>query len=308
MFRLETGERFTVIGCSDFNLLGRYLTEGEAAIRPVLQERHDVGFNLLRVWTAYWGTATFEAEIGRLVPAEHPDLYDTLPAFLALCASYGCYVELTAFTGGPIWGHWERLGEVLQGITNVLVELTNENDAHRPQIDPTAYRPIAGVLCSHGSNASQHVPVRPWWQYEAFHTNDAYQWPRKVGHGAMELSDGDPEGQITPSHLPVTADENTRPDHDGSLNHFFDAAASATLLCSGATYHCASGKKSALFDARDRQFAEAWVAGARSVPLDCQDGDYRHRSDLEGPNAGQTGERVYQRGDDPACLVHIRPH
>jgi len=38
------------------------------------------------------------------------------------------------------------------------------------------------------------------------------------------------------------------------------------------------------------------------VPLGCQAGGYRHRDDLKGPGL----LRVYQRGNDPACIVRIR--
>src|SRR6185503_3507624 len=99
VFALGTGARFTAIECSDFNLFGRYLSEGADAIRPVLQERADLGFNMLRVWSEYQGNAQFTAEIGRLVPSEHDFYYLQLGEFFDLCASYGLYVELTVFTG-----------------------------------------------------------------------------------------------------------------------------------------------------------------------------------------------------------------
>ena len=162
------------------------------------------------------------------------------------------------------------------------------------------------MVCSHGSNGSQAIPVRPAWDYEAAHFNDAFQWPRKVGHNAMGYTVG--AEALPASGKPVIANENTRPDKDGNVNHFYDAAAGAALLCAGSCFHSASGKKSALFgQGPDRAFAEAWVAGAKSVPPACQDGAYKHRGDLEGPNAGATGERIYQRGNDPACIVRIRP-
>jgi hypothetical protein len=289
-FRLKTGERWTAIECSDFNLYGRYLQEGEAVVREVLAERAAVGFNLLRVWTEYSGGDQFTAEIGRLVPTEHPDYYERLPTFLLLCASYGLYVELTAFTGtgAGLEGHWDALGAVLPDCPNVLVELANEVNAH-PSIDPTPYQPLAGVVCSHGSNGSQAVPVRPWWHYETSHWVHVFEWQRKTGHNSMEFSQG--ADGLPASHVPCLANENTRPDQDGTVHRFEDAAAGAALLCAGSCFHSQSGKKSALFDARDRQFAEAWIAGARSVDLAYQDGRYVHEQALEGPD----DLRVYSR-------------
>jgi hypothetical protein len=288
-FRLKTGERFTAIQCSDFNLYGRYLQEGDDVVRAVLAERADVGFNLLRVWTAYTGGPKFTAEIGHLVPAEHPDYYDRLPGFLALCASYGLYVELTAFTGDVIPGHWEALGAVLPNCSNVLLELVNEHGAYPSNLDPRRFAPLEGVVCSHGSSASQAVPVRPWWHYETSHWVNVYEWQRKTGHNSMEFCVG-ADGLVA-SHVPCLANENTRPDQDANEIHFYDAAAGAALLCAGSCFHSPSGKKSALFSDHDRDCAEAWVAGCQSVNLDYQDGRYRHAIELEGDD----DLRVYQR-------------
>jgi hypothetical protein len=147
--------------------------------------------------------------------------------------------------------------------------------------------------------------VRPAWDYETAHFNDAFQWPRKVGHNSLEYSVGATD--LPASGKPCIANENTRPDKDGNINHFYDAAAGAALLCAGSCFHSQSGKRSSLFDSRDLGFAKAWVAGAKSVPLSAQGQAYKHRGDLERPDAGATGERVYQRGDDPAAIVRIRP-
>jgi len=302
MFRLETGERWTAIECSDFALFQHFLEGGADTIRPVLEERAAIGFNLLRVWLAYSGGSVFEQEIGRLVPSEHPEMYDQLPSFLSLCASYGLYVELTAFTGGPIPGHWDQIAGALEGVTNALVELCNENDSHVAHIDPRDYFPIPGIPCSHGSNGSQALPVRPWWQYETFHTNDAFEWWRKSSHNGMELSEG--ADGIPASHVPVITNETTRPDRDPRLAHHEDDAAACALLVAGRCCHTRSGKKSALFDAFDRPYAEAHVRGMRSVDLTYQEGRYHHPIELEGPD----DLRVYQRilADGRAFTVHIR--
>jgi hypothetical protein len=291
VFRTDAGGRFTAIEASDFNLFGRFIKEGPDAIEPILQERAAVGFNMLRVWAVYSGNPTFELEIGRLLPSEHADYYDKLPQFLGLCAAHGLYVEFTAFTAGPVPGHWEKCGEALRDVSNVIVELANENDAHPSANLPNIqdYRPLPGIICSHGSNGSQAVPPRPAWDYEVFHTNDAFEWWRKGGHNGMELSQG-AEG-IAASHKPVIANENTRPDRDGNASHHEDAAAACALLIAGSCFHSQSGKKSALFSPNDRRFAEAHVRGARSVNLECQEGRYEHSAALETPDL----LRVYQK-------------
>jgi hypothetical protein len=301
VFKLETGGAFTAIECSDFNLFGRYLVEGEAVVRQVLKERADLGFNMLRVWSEYQGNATFTAEIGRLVPAEWPRYYGQLLDFAKLASAYGLYIELTVFTGTGIAGHWGSTGFVAQHTTNILLELANEVNAH-PSINPAEYQPVAGVVCSHGSNGSQAVPVRPAWDYETFHTNDAYEWWRKGSHNGMEMSAG-AEG-IPASGKPVIANENTRPDRDANMAHHVDAAAACTLLIAGSCFHSQSGKNSTLFGQTDRNFAAAFVAGARSVPLEFQAGRYGHLISDEGPN----DLRAYRKTlpDGRFWLVRVR--
>jgi hypothetical protein len=145
--------------------------------------------------------------------------------------------------------------------------------------------------------------VRPAWDYEAFHTNDASEWWRKGGHNGMELSVG--ADQLPASGKPVIANENTRPDRDSNLAHHEDAAAACALLIAGSCFHSQSGKKSALFgQGPDRAFAEAHVRGAKSVDLAFQDGRYAHPIELETA----ADLRVYQRilGDGSRETVRVR--
>src|SRR5262249_25635457 len=115
-FRQDTGARWTGIEATDFNLFNRFLN-GENIV-PILRQRADAGFNLLRVWTDFDvcadGNCPQRQPIGRLVPSEHSDYYVRLPDFLEKCAQHGLYVELTAFTGRPDSDaaritHWDRL-------------------------------------------------------------------------------------------------------------------------------------------------------------------------------------------------------
>ena len=278
----EDGTRFTAIECSDFNLLARF-SAGED-IRPILKQRSDLGFNLLRVFTlmhlSQWG-------IGDLDPCP----YDKIKAFCKLCAKFGLYVEFTAYTSTWRADHWSRLGQALAGVTNAICELVNENDQVANHIETDGFQPLPGLLCSHGSNGSQAAPVSPIWHYATFHTNDAFEWQRKVGHNAMEIWNG-----------PTLSNENTRfPDKDSSLEHSYDAAAGAALLCAGSCFHSVSGKRSTVWEGAELELARAWAAGARSVPLEFQLGRYVR---LEPGNF----LRVYQRvlADNRAWTVRIR--
>lgn len=294
---LETGVPWTAIECSDFNLYARFLN-GED-IEPVLQQRADLGFNLLRVWTLM-DLAPFG--IGRLTLEEHPELYQRLPEFCSRCAAHGLYVEFTAYTGINDPDHWTRLCRALQDVTNVLLELVNELDQNTNEPDAqgrvfTLARFLPApppLLSSHGSNGSQAQPVTPHWRYALLHTNGAPEEARKVGHNAMEIWSG-----------PTITNETSRfPDNASSTSFAFDAAAGAALLCAGSCFHSVSGKRSTLWTGTEREGAEAWSAGARSVSLECQDGLYVHRDDLEGTFY----LRVYQRvlPDGRAFTVRIR--
>lgn len=292
-FEQETGARFTVIMCSDFFLYGRFLN-GED-VRPVLEQRRALGFNTLRVWTrmqlAQYG-------IGDCTLQQHPEFYRRVPEFLALCESYGLYVEFTAYFGTDQdydAEHWELLGLACVGAPNVLLELVNEWAIGSHRIDVDAFQPIAGLLCSHGSNGSEMQPVAPFWSYAGMHYNYAYEEQRKWGHNSMEVWAG-----------PTIAGETSRcPDagmwagasparrHDLA----FDAAAASALLCAGFCFHSVEGKASLLLGPESQLVARACVSGATSVDLGVQDLPYERLD---------PGEylRVYRRGWE---TVPIRP-
>ncbi len=283
--QLSTGERFTAIQCSDFNLYNRFL-DGEN-IEPILQQRQECGFNMLRVWTLYNLEA---AGIGKLLLFDHPELYDRLLEFCQLAARYGLYVEFTAYTSTWDANHWNCLTQGILGATNAIVELVNEENIPVNHIDLSLFSPVPGLLCSHGSNGAESEPVKPYWDYVTFHTNGAFEEQRKVGHNAMELWNG-----------PSLTNETSRfPDvgmWDGGSNLSrvkqlaYDSAAGAALLCAGSCMHSVHGKNSTIWEGNELEAAKAWVAGAKSVDLACQAGPYKHRSDLEG-----TGIlRVYER-------------
>jgi hypothetical protein len=114
VFALATGERWTAIECSDFQLFQRFL-HGEDIV-PVLTQRASLGFNLLRVFGMC-------AQMFRLFPQEYGDRYwSGLVDFCALLARYGLYVEFVVFADATLVmpalddqiRHWARFCEVVQ--------------------------------------------------------------------------------------------------------------------------------------------------------------------------------------------------
>lgn len=283
--------RWTAIQCSDFNLFARYLSWED--IRPILEQRQSCGFNLLRVWTLYDIPL-----IGTLTSCQ----YDRIPAFVSLCAQYGLYVEFCAYTGINDPQHWENLCRAallcqpkpLLELVNEMSENLNEPDAQGRVFNLSLYKQPAGLVTSHGSNGSEHLPVTPYWSYVTMHFNDASEWQRKTGHNAMEVWSG-----------PSLSNENTRyPDKSQSLIYAEDAPCAAALLCAGSCYHSVSGKTSVLWSSLELECARQWATGARSVALQYQAGAYVHRADLEGPH----DLRVYQRvlSDGSSFTVRVR--
>lgn len=285
--------------CSDFDALNKH--RHGVNIDPVLQQRADIGFNVLRVWSAY-----DLANIGTCVPDDA--LYAAIPAFLDRCARFGLYVELTAFTGpypyfatdDAFVAHWDRLVAACAGKTNVWLELVNEYD-NAPNAGVPFDRlaqPPAPLLASHGSAIQDAGPKEPFWSHSGYHPDRANEWQRKPGHNTMEWADH--------SGRPCVANECIRfPDEENNPTKAFDAAAGAALLCAGACFHSVHGKNSTLWDADELANARAWVDGIRSVDLDCQNYPYVHLFDREDPEPWSEGDvmRSYARGP---YIVDIR--
>jgi hypothetical protein len=293
------GEPWTAIDASEFSLYARYLRDED--ITPVLRERQAIRFGMLRVWLLNTSVIA-----GGLLPSQWSYFYPRLGPFVDLLGSYGFIAHLTAFTQTQTLmpsvsdqvDHWTRTQAAVAGRGNVLLSLVNEADQHDNRTDASLlYMRPSGVLASSGSNGADSPPPQPVWDAIEYHSNGLSEWQRKVGHNTMEFADQ--------NHCPGHASENTRyPDQDASETHAYDAAAGAALLCGGACYHSAAGKDSRLFDDVERRCAEAWVAGARSVPLEFQRGTYHHRTDLEGGDIIRAYDR--QLPDGRAHVVRIR--
>ena len=294
VFETETGQPFTVIQCSDFNLLARW-QHGED-IRPLLAQRVGCGFNTLRVWTLFDLAA---ANIGVFLDIDYARVRD----FLRLCASFRLYVEFTAYTSLERKNHWDQLMAAVLDEPNVLLELVNEGTIPVNQIDMAHYARPFGILASHGSGGAEGDPPWPAWDYITRHTNMADEEQRKVGKQAYDLA--------VIEGVPVLTNETSRfadvgmwrgADPSRIRDLAFDSAAGASLLCAGSCFHSVQGKTSVLWDAETVDAALAWTKGARSVPLAVQHQPYTRRDDLLTPDL----LRVYQRGTTDAGIVAIR--
>ena len=301
-FKQDNGVRWTGIEATDFNLFNRFLNGEDIA--PILHQRADVGFNLLRVWTDFNVCADGNCEqrqpIGRLVPTEHPDYYARLRDFLDECARHGLYVELTAFTGrsdsDPARiAHWEALIAAVSPSTNVLLELINEHNVHNKTLPYHRLRqPPAPILASHGSGGAGGEPRLPIWTHVTYHPGFGADWMRKaVSEG------GDAAGKY---NVPVLLNETTRfPDNDKSLEHAYDVGRGCALVLAGCAFHSVTGKNSRLWEGHELALAREWARGARSVSLACQRNEFRQ---VGVPRLLAVFEGV---GATAECRVAIRP-
>ena len=308
-FVKDGGERFTVICATDFCL--QKMCCGGLDVHPVLAQRQACGFNMVRVFIAQdWGDSAY-----RVRPDQHPNYYERLADLAQSCSDHGLYLMACAFADHGAFSsdqarldHWARTADVLRPHPNVLLELVNENNI-TGSLDPNLFAKPDGLVASHGSNGSQTLAVRPWWDWEAFHTNGAPEEQRKIGHNAMELADGTPDWPG--SHVPVITNETSRYWEVGMWNRplgeqqmlAYDSAAGAALQCAGSCFHSVNGKLSLLWTPNEEAVARSWAAGALSVPLEYQDGRYQRIDDLAA-NELRKYRRVLGDGRFHEVVIH----
>jgi hypothetical protein len=303
-FATASGERWTAIEATDFNLLGRFIANED--ITPILRQRAEVGFNLLRVF------ADFEVcpdgrcppsnqAIGRLVPSEHRDFYQRLTRFLEQCAAHGLYVELVVLTGRPDSADarvalWQGVVQATASSTNVILELVNEWDQswHRDLPFERFHQPPAPALASRGSGMAGSAPRLPPWTHATYHPGFGPEWANKAVHDGWET--------VAEKYgVPVLVNETTRvPDNDGSLTRAYDVARGCAMLVAGCAFHSVTGKNSRLWEGHELALAREWVRGAKSMPLTCQGGAVRQ---IHDPSL----LRAYERGEErSSCRVEVR--
>lgn len=253
-FSKSSGEYFTAIEASDYNLFNRF--QNDEDIIPVLQQRRDIGkTNMLRVWTLF--------NLVSIGVCTSPQ-YEKLDAFCKLCAKYGQYVEFTAYT--DIWDstHYPKLIEATAKNTNVIIEMLNEGHMYE---ETKIFSKSPYHLTSRGSGLSEQLPMLPLMDYGTVHFNSAYEWWRKNGHNAMELAND--------YGKPILTNESTRSDdNDNNPNHYGDSSFAVAALNAGSCFHSIHGKNSTLWQGREEECAHQHGLRASEVDLIYQDGQY----------------------------------
>lgn len=284
-------KRFTLIDRTEFRLLQRILNEGPAAVRPVLAQRRDLGFNCARVLSQTDLMFT-------LHPRDYPAaVYDgAVHQMIELLAEYGSYVNFVAYAderniqSGP--SHWNRLGAIMQQYPGCgILSGCNEADITVNAVPfLSQLQKIPGVICTRGSHGgSTNMPPLPHMDAAEVHSNGQSEWWRKNGHNPME-------DIAWTAHIPAWMSEQPRPDQDPNVGRHADSGGIGALLSAGATFHCSEGKVSELFGF-SLTHAQAFVARMRGVPEHMLTGS---------PTPGLGAEGHYDRVDDSSVLRRYR--
>jgi hypothetical protein len=240
--RMVTEDGMPVYGrmASEFLLYKKYL-EGEASIRPVLEQLADLGGNVIRVM------GMFES-LGGFNPKNYGDrYYDAIPGFCALCAEYGIYVYWVAcaatgsmFTGDEALRHTQRTAEQLVTTQNAIFSYVNEQGQHNNSVDRERFRREVNtgwMLYDTGSFGADLTCDPPYGTHACLHVRRVY--PASIKDGCIVDN-----GNYVADHLQVWLDEPDRygDDGNGSVEQAADAAGTAYTAL-GWCFHSMQGER-----------------------------------------------------------------
>jgi hypothetical protein len=320
LFKREDGSIFPWIGCSDFALFARY-ARGEN-IGPILDERIMLGFNLLRVFGMFdrFGIGGPQASgLGEFTPANTPDYYRKLRAFVDETQSRGLRIEFVYFadadarsdgTGGLMTdrtsrqAHIDAIRAALLGTWGVNHSLSNEafknfEDAESYTIDPALGPRTYGTKLPDGD-----IP-KVWKILDYLEPHDherKEEWPRTV-RGYGEIVDALKVPVV--ANEPIGFAEVARPGSRATdANDAAWFAAGMQMFAAGSTFHSDDGVASRLFQPVQKAAAKAWTWAARWVPPEAQLAPYQRGGAGGGAGVGDMPleHRDLGEGVEPMAL------
>lgn len=305
-FFRQSGARCFLNGATGFNVPGRFAYEGSDALRGMLAQRQALGFNAIRLWSAY-----NIALIGRLIPREFSDFYSRIvPGVSSLCAEYGQYPYWTGLTGPysvtlggmpEIAAHDQAMQDALSRIPFALYDRRNEYSKDVNQIDMAKMGPLWLPMASQGSGQQDEDPPTPYGRFAARHPAGSEQ-QRKVGKQGWDSQN------LLGSNIPWVDDEVLRYEPGGENRYAVaeDSGQMGAGFIAGAFFHSSQAKLGIEWTANGELVsATGWCAGVARVVaqgLDIvQDGAYLHRTDLETASIIRAYER--RLGDRSVILT-----
>lgn len=291
-FLLPNGDRFFLKGKTGFNVPARFAYEGRDALVPMLVQSRELGYNGIRLWSAYDVPL-----IGRLIPRDIPRFYEEIVIGTShLCAEHGQYPYWTGLTGAfsqtlggmpEIAAHDRQMQEALQQVPFALYDRRNEYSKSFNQIDMAQMGPLFYDQASQGSGQQDEDPPTPYGRFAARHPGGS-EWQRKVGKQAWDSQNN------LGINDPWVDDETVRcePGGETSTQHAFDAGRCGALFIAGAFYHSRLAKLGVVLEGTELETGRAFSQGADWVIA-------------RGLDVAQDGE--YSRPEDPAFLrVYVK--
>jgi len=258
--RTSNGEQYQVIGCTDLMLAWRYDIEGGDAIKPVLAQRGQCGFNNLRV--------LWQKDINNT--GTSPWLMPTskMPPFLALCAEYGFYIEGVNLADCQVCNptvadQLTRVSAVraaTAGIDSLFEQSGNESAKNG--FNPLNFTKPTDRLAANASNI-EGGPDAPYWDYFCFSGQRSPLNHAIREYGPIEFIYGD--AGTFGGGVPAICDEGMKPGINSSDPRDFERAGAQARSGNGGRFHSSSGTSgnSCLFDNLEKACAEAFVRGLR---------------------------------------------
>ncbi len=258
-FVYPDGTEYRVRGITDFLLFARYVN-GED-IKPVLQDRVNVGANLVRVFgmLASWGNPSSSPADGiiHFYPQEHADYVAKLRSFVDLLQSYGLRVEFVVFADaqfvmpnqGDQLNWWNLVWGQLWDKNNVLLQVCNEcgKNGVDPNVFPNPQDTRGQLLASRDSGfESANPPPANGFAYSAYSSSRAdIKWYVEQGSSMFYLIYGwgpgeEWQGTQGASILdePLGAAERTIPGRRSNDVNAFKQLARSLVWGNGAVFHC----------------------------------------------------------------------
>lgn len=253
------GQEFRWKGVTDFLLLARYLN-GEN-IEPILQDRVNVGANLVRVFgmLASWGNPATSPSDGiiHFFPQEHADYFDRLRTFLDLLKRYRLRCELVVFADAQIvmpdqgqqLAHWNRVAVSIGDKTNVVLQVVNQGKKNGVDstVFPNPHDAWPNLLASRDSGMEgDNPPPANGFAYSAYTSSRAdIKWFVEQGSSMYYLIYGWGPGtdwagthHISILDEPMGASEREQPGKRSADVNAFKQLARSLVWGNGATFHC----------------------------------------------------------------------
>lgn len=262
-FFTSDGKRHTIIGSSELLLAYVFDTQGRDAIRPVLQQRSEIGFNNLRV---LWQKDVRNAGVLWQMPTSK------MVDFLALCEEYGFYVQGTILADCQAVNptlpaqllRVEAVRAATRGIANHIEQLGNE--AFKNGHDPRNFlRPTDRLAASSsGPNfGDSDFHASDVWDFFCFSGDRSPEQKAIREYGPMEV--------MYDLNKPAICDEGAKPGLPYTDPRIWESMGAQAASGAGGRFHAEAGTGtqnpsqpvSRLFNNIERTCAEAFVWGAK---------------------------------------------